>query len=70
MQQDVSELKKKLEARKQLAGLGEGVEKAKAGVVSCLRLNDRRPLDCWREVEAFREEVRRLEESWVERVVR
>merc|ERR1712093_579018 len=46
------------------------VEKAKSEVVKCLRANDRRPLDCWKEVETFRQEVRRLESTWVEKIVR
>jgi MICOS complex subunit MIC19 len=41
------------------------VEKARGELVGCLRLNDRRPLDCWREVEAFKREVGRLEEKFV-----
>ena len=48
----------------------EGVEKAKSEVVKCLRENDRRPLDCWKEVENFKNEVRRLEGVWVEKIVR
>ena len=47
----------------------KGVKKAKEEVVQCLRVNDRRPLDCWREVEAFKREVGRLERGFVERVV-
>jgi altered-inheritance-of-mitochondria protein 13 len=70
VQNDVQELRKKLEGRKKLAEVDEGVEKAKSEVVRCLRENDRRPLDCWKEVETFKEEVRRLERSWVEKVVR
>jgi altered-inheritance-of-mitochondria protein 13 len=70
VQNDVEQLKKKLEQRKKLADLDEGVEKTKGEVVKCLRDNDRRPLDCWKEVEHFREEVRRLEGAWVEKVVR
>jgi altered-inheritance-of-mitochondria protein 13 len=38
-------------------------------VVSCLRLNDRRPLDCWKEVQEFKKEVARLEEAFVDRIV-
>lgn len=49
--------------------LPESVENARSEVVRCLRENDRRPLDCWREVEAFKEEVKRLEKGWVEKVV-
>jgi len=48
VQNDVKELRKKLESRKKLADVDEGVEKAKSEVVKCLRANDRRPLDCWR----------------------
>lgn len=67
---DVHELRKKLEQRRKLADVDEGVEKAKSEVVRCLTENDRRPLDCWKEVERFREEVRRLEGVWVEKIVR
>lgn len=70
MQSEIAELKRKLEKRKKVAEEDEGVKKAKADVISCLRINDRRPLDCWKEVAAFREEVRRLEAKWVEGVVR
>jgi altered-inheritance-of-mitochondria protein 13 len=62
-------LKRKLEQRKRVKEVDESVEKAKSEVVRCLRENDRRPLDCWREVEAFKREVGRLEGSWVEKVV-
>jgi altered-inheritance-of-mitochondria protein 13 len=70
VQNDVQELRKKLESRKKLADVDAGVEKAKSEVIKCLRDNDRRPLDCWREVETFKEEVRRLEGKWVEKIVR
>lgn len=66
---EIEQLRSKLESRKRLAALDERVERAKADVVSCLRLNDRRPLDCWKEVEGFKREVARLEEAFVERVV-
>lgn len=45
----------------------EKVERAKDQVVACLRKNDRRPLDCWQEVETFKAEVVRLERSFVDR---
>ena len=70
MQNDVKELRKKLEQRKKLTAVDEGVEKAKSEVVKCLMENDRRPLDCWKEVENFKNEVRRLEGVWVEKIVR
>lgn len=47
----------------------EGVGRAREGVVKCLRVNDRRPLDCWREVEAFKREVGRLEGAFLGRVL-
>lgn len=66
---EIEALRSKLEGRRKLAPLDERMEKAKAGVVSCLRLNDRRPLDCWREVEEFKSQVARLEEAFVDRIV-
>ncbi|KAG8166353.1 hypothetical protein KVR01_002042 [Diaporthe batatas] len=66
---DVQALRAKLEQRKGVREVPEAVEAARGDVVRCLRENDRRPLDCWREVERFREEVRRLEKGWVEKVV-
>ena len=70
VQNEVLELKRKLEQRKKIKEVDEGVEKAKAEVVRCLRGNDRRPLDCWKEVESFKKEVGRLEGMWVEKIVR
>lgn len=67
---EIVELKKKLEGRKRLERLDPGVEKAKEELVQCLRINDRRPLDCWQEREAFKREVGRLEREFVERAVR
>lgn len=70
VQNDVKELKKKLESRKKVTEIDEGVEKAKSEVIRCLRENDRRPLDCYKEVEKFKQEVRRMEGVWVEKIVR
>ncbi|KAI1432438.1 hypothetical protein GGR50DRAFT_598861 [Xylaria sp. CBS 124048] len=67
---EVEALRARLNKRKQLRPLPESVETARSNVVRCLLENDRRPLDCWQEVEAFKEEVRRLERSWVDKVVR
>ncbi|KAH6651793.1 hypothetical protein BKA67DRAFT_571932 [Truncatella angustata] len=67
---EVEALRTRLEKRKQLRDLPESVEKSRSQVVQCLLANDRRPLNCWKEVEDFKEEVRRLEKEWVERVVR
>lgn len=38
-------------------------------VISCLRINDRKPLDCWKEVEIFKRAVRKMEESYVSSVL-
>ena len=67
MQKEIDMLQEKLKRRKMKEEVvkDKAVEKAKADVVSCLRINDRRPLDCWREVEAFKEEVGRLEKNYL-----
>ncbi|KAF2770440.1 DUF1690-domain-containing protein [Teratosphaeria nubilosa] len=67
---EITELRQKLEARKKADRSSPEVEKAKESLVQCLRVNDRRPLDCWREVEEFKREVGRLERAFVERVGR
>ncbi|KAI9852244.1 MAG: hypothetical protein M1824_002046 [Vezdaea acicularis] len=69
IQRDVDKLKKKLQSRRKLEGLDEGVERAKAELVGCLRENEKRPLDCWREVGAFKREVGRLEREFVDRAL-
>ncbi|KHO00234.1 DUF1690 domain-containing protein [Metarhizium album ARSEF 1941] len=65
---EVDELRRKLEGRRNVRQLPEGVERARGAVVRCLREHDRRPLDCWQEVEDFKAEVRKLERTWVDRV--
>ncbi|KAI0423020.1 hypothetical protein F5X98DRAFT_323561 [Xylaria grammica] len=67
---EVEALRARLDKRKQIRPLPETVEKARSDVVRCLLDNDRRPLNCWEEVEAFKEEVRKLEKNWVDKVVR
>ncbi|KAH9845817.1 MICOS complex subunit mic19-like [Teratosphaeria destructans] len=67
---EIMELRQKLEARKKADKSSPEVEKAKESLVQCLRVNDRRPLDCWREVEQFKREVGKLERAFVERVGR
>ncbi|RQM06557.1 hypothetical protein DH86_00003275 [Scytalidium sp. 3C] len=69
VQKEVEELRKKLESRKKVNALSEEVEKAKSEVIRCLRDNDRRPLNCWDEVQRFKVEVRRLEENWVDKII-
>lgn len=66
---EIDQLRSRLDGRRKLAELDEGVSKAKADVVGCLRLNDRRPLDCWKEVDAFKREVAKMEQAFVDRIV-
>lgn len=70
MTKEIELLKKKLEQRKKLEQVDADLQKAKEGVVACLRQNDRRPLDCWKEVETFKREVGRLEREFVEKTIR
>jgi len=65
VQDEIAKLKKQLADRKVLNELPPDVEKARSSVITCLRLNDRRPLDCWKEVEVFKQEVRKMEEKFV-----
>ena len=69
MSKEVEALRAKLQERRAVRQLPDSVEAARSDVVRCLRENDRRPLDCWNEVERFKEEVRRLEKGWVDKVV-
>lgn len=66
VQQEIMDLKAKLEARKQLEAPSPEVEKARENVRNCLRKNDRRPLDCWEEVELFKAEVGKMEKAFVQ----
>ena len=66
LQSDIDRLKQRLAERKQVRELDPGVAKAKDEVIKCLTDNDSRPLDCWQEVETFKEEVRRLEKRFID----
>ncbi|KAK5807370.1 hypothetical protein VI817_001628 [Penicillium citrinum] len=66
---EIEALRARLDGRRKLAELDEGVAKAQSNVIGCLRLNDRRPLDCWQEVDAFKKEVARMEAAFVDRIV-
>ena len=65
----ISKLSSKLTSQSKAAVDDVAVKKAEGAMIRCLRLNDRRPLDCWKEVEDFKKEVRRLEEQFVGRIV-
>ncbi|KAK4209864.1 putative DUF1690 domain-protein [Rhypophila decipiens] len=66
---EIETLRAKLEERRKVRTIPDTVEAARSEVVRCLRENDRRPLDCWKEVEQFKEEVRKLEKGWVDKVI-
>ncbi len=68
MSKEVEALRAKLEGRK-VRELPKPVEVARTDVIRCLREHDRRPLDCWQEVDKFKEEVRKWEKSFVDGVV-
>jgi len=70
VKKEIADLKAKLDRRRKQEAADPGVEKAKEELVACLRTNDRRPLDCWKEVESFKSEVGRLEKAFVERTMR
>ena len=71
VQKEIEALKQKLSERQVREDvLGDGkVNGAREEVVKCLRGNDRRPLDCWKEVESFKREVGKLEGQFVEKVI-
>ena len=64
------DLRQKLESRKKLEKVSPEVEKAKEKLISCLRTNDRRPLDCWQEVETFKAEVGKMEKAFIQKAGR
>lgn len=65
VQKEIDSLRQKLNGRKKLVEVDKDVEKAKNDVISCLKTNDRRPLDCWKEVEKFKVEVARMEKTFM-----
>ncbi|KAK6350364.1 hypothetical protein TWF696_006596 [Orbilia brochopaga] len=65
----ITALSQKLSAQPKSFDEEESVKKAEVSVVRCLRLNDRRPLDCWKEVDDFKREVARLETRFVNKIV-
>ena len=70
VKKEIAALKQKLDSRRKMEEPSGEVTKAKEDLVQCLRNNDRRPLDCWMEVEGFKREVARLERGFVERTMR
>jgi MICOS complex subunit MIC19 len=66
---ELEKLRKGLDERKKVREMPRDVERAREELVGCLRTNDRWPLDCWREVEAFKASVSKMEEDFIERVL-
>lgn len=64
------DLRAKLNARKKVEKVPVEVETAKEKLVQCLRTNDRRPLDCWQEVEQFKVQVGKLEQAFIQKAGR
>ncbi|KAK1921969.1 hypothetical protein DB88DRAFT_496731 [Papiliotrema laurentii] len=64
---DIEEVREKVERmrKERAAREGEGVQRAREGVVRCYKEKSDRPLDCWKEVEAFKQEVGKLEQAFV-----
>lgn len=69
VQEEIQKLQKALGERKVLKDLPKEVENARQEVISCLRVNDRQSLNCWKEVEIFKREVRKLEEQFIGKVL-
>lgn len=67
VQSDIEKLRRKLNGARKPREMDKDVKDAQEHVVECLRLNDRRPLDCWKEIERFKEEVAKLEADFVAR---
>jgi len=69
VQQEIEKLRQTLGQRKTLKDIPKEVENARQSVITCLRMKDRQPLDCWKEVEIFKREVRKMEENYVASVL-
>ena len=67
---EIEALREKLASRPTVRKLDDGVESARGAVIKCLLDNDRKPLNCWQEVSAFKQEVARMEKEWVEKIIR
>ena len=63
---DINELKGKFVGVKESKQDAEA-RAARAEVINCLQLNDRRSLDCWWEVQQFKEKVAKLEREFVQK---
>ncbi|GFZ48634.1 hypothetical protein JCM24511_06383 [Saitozyma sp. JCM 24511] len=64
---DIEEVREKVQRMRneRSSRENEEVRRAKEGVVKCYLDNPEKPLDCWKEVEAFKAEVSKLEQAFV-----
>ncbi|KAI5305346.1 DEAD-box type RNA helicase [Ascosphaera pollenicola] len=69
LSQQITDLKTRLAARPGARELDPTVQESRQELVNCLKSNDKRPLLCWEQVEQFKEQVSRLQQKWVDKVV-
>jgi len=69
VKKEIQDLRQKLASRKKIELPSGRVDKVKGELIQCLRTNEKRPLDCWQEVEAFRQAVGELEKAFVDKIV-
>ncbi|KAG0636070.1 hypothetical protein HOY80DRAFT_979371 [Tuber brumale] len=69
VQAEIDALKERLERVPRMIKIDGEVERAREEVVKCLRLNDRTPLNCYKEVGEFKYQTRRMEKEFVVRTV-
>ncbi|WVQ90889.1 hypothetical protein IAS59_004675 [Cryptococcus gattii] len=63
---DIDEIREKVERmREKKNNESEGVRLARQGVEQCYLTHGDKPLDCWKQVEAFKAEVAKLEQAFV-----
>ena len=65
LHEDIEAIKRRVERYSQRKQLGTGadsaVEASRQAVVKCYRENAERPLDCWKQVEEFKQQVASIE---------
>ena len=67
LEQDLEELRKQIEKRPKAMEEDSKVKAARSAVITCLRTNEKRPLNCYKEVEHFKESVKTLQRSFIQK---
>ncbi|WVQ67097.1 uncharacterized protein L199_005291 [Kwoniella botswanensis] len=63
---DIEQIREKVERLKEKKlNTSKGVREAREQVEKCYLTNPEKPLDCWKQVEAFKSEVAKLEQAFV-----